>query len=394
MNLPLFALAVAAFGIGTTEFVILGLLPEVAQDLAVTIPAAGMLVSAYALGVAVGGPILAVATARLPRKTTLAWLMALFILGNVGCALAPNYQWLMVARVATAFCHAAFFGIGAVVAGSVVEPHKRAQAMSLMFAGLTLANVLGVPLGTLMGQHLGWRSTFWAVAVIGVLAIGAVLRWVPNLRHTLSGSALGEFRVLRNKPVWLALALSVGASTSMFTVFTYIAPILRDVTGVSPQNVSGVLLLCGVGLTIGNLLGGRLADWRLMPSLIGIFSVLAVVLAAFHFTSAWLWPSVATVVLWGLVSFSAGTPLQARVISQAGDAPSLASTLNIGAFNLGNAIGAWLGGAVITAGGSLQSIPLVAACVTLCALALAVYVAWLDQRGAVVPARLARCEAN
>ena len=394
MNLPLFALAVAAFGIGTTEFVILGLLPEVAQDLAVTIPAAGMLVSAYALGVAVGGPILAVATARLPRKTTLAWLMALFILGNVGCALAPNYQWLMVARVATAFCHAAFFGIGAVVAGSVVEPHKRAQAMSLMFAGLTLANVLGVPLGTLMGQHLGWRSTFWAVAVIGVLAILAVLRWVPNLRHTLSGSALGEFRVLRNKQVWLALALSVVASTSMFTVFTYIAPILRDVTGVSPQNVSGVLLLCGVGLTIGNLLGGRLADWRLMPSLIGIFSVLAVVLAAFHFTSAWLWPSVATVVLWGLVSFSAGTPLQARVISQAGDAPSLASTLNIGAFNLGNAIGAWLGGAVITAGGSLQSIPLVAACVTLCALALAVYVAWLDQRGAMVPAGLARCEAG
>ena len=394
MNLPLFAMAVAAFGIGTTEFVILGLLPEVAQDLAVTIPAAGMLVSAYALGVAVGGPILAVATARLPRKTTLAWLMALFILGNVGCALAPNYQWLMVARVATAFCHAAFFGIGAVVAGSVVEPHKRAQAMSLMFAGLTLANVLGVPLGTLMGQHLGWRSTFWAVAVIGVLAILAVLRWVPNLRHTLSGSALGEFRVLRNKQVWLALALSVVASTSMFTVFTYIAPILRDVTGVSPQNVSGVLLLCGVGLTIGNLLGGRLADWRLMPSLIGIFSVLAVVLVAFHFTSAWLWPSVATVVLWGLVSFSAGTPLQARVISQAGDAPSLASTLNIGAFNLGNAIGAWLGGAVITAGGSLQSIPLVAACVTLCALALAVYVAWLDQRGAVAPAGLAACEAR
>ncbi len=394
MNLPLFALAVAAFGIGTTEFVILGLLPEVAQDLAVTIPAAGMLVSAYALGVAVGGPILAVATAHMPRKATLAWLMALFILGNVGCALAPDYQWLMVARVATSFCHAAFFGIGAVVASSVVEPHRRAQAMSLMFAGLTLANVLGVPLGTLMGQHLGWRSTFWAVAVIGVLAIGAVLRWVPNLRHTLSGSALGEFRVLRNKQVWLALALSVVASTSMFTVFTYIAPILRDVTGVSPQNVSGVLLLCGVGLTIGNLLGGRLADWRLMPSLIGIFSVLAMVLAAFHFTSAWLWPSVATVVVWGLVSFSAGTPLQARVISQAGDAPSLASTLNIGAFNLGNAIGAWLGGAVITAGGSLQSIPLVAACVTLCALALAVYVAWLDQRGAVVPAGLAACEAR
>ena len=394
MNLPLLALAVAAFGIGTTEFVILGLLPEVASDLAVSIPAAGMLVSAYALGVAVGGPILAVATARMPRKTTLAWLMALFILGNVGCALAPNYAWLMVARVATSFCHAAFFGIGAVVAASVVEPHKRAQAMALMFTGLTLANVLGVPLGTLMGQHLGWRSTFWAVAVIGVLAIAAVLRWVPNLRHTLSGSALGEFRVLRNKQVWLALGVTVLASTSMFTVFTYISPILRDVTGVSPKNISGVLLLCGVGLTIGNLLGGRLADWKLMPSLMGIFAVLAVVLATFSFTSALLWPAIATVVVWGMVAFSAGTPLQARVMSQAGDTPSLASTLNIGAFNLGNAIGAWLGGVVIDAGWSLQSIPLVAAGITLAALALTVYTARLDRPPVASRTQLVECEAG
>ena len=390
MNLPLLALAIAAFGIGTTEVVILGLLPEVAGDLSVSIPAAGMLVSAYALGVAVGGPLLAVATARWPRKTTLTWLMVLFIVGNVGCALAPSYAWLMVARVVTSFCHAAFFGIGAVVAASVVEPHKRAQAMALMFTGLTLANVLGVPLGTLLGQHLGWRSTFWAVVVIGVLAVAAVMRWVPHLRHQISGSALGEFRVLRIRQVWLALAVSVLASTSMFTLFTYITPILRDVTGVSPQNVSGVLLLCGVGLTIGNLLGGRLAEWKLLPSLMGIFAVLA----AFSFTSAWLWPAILTVVVWGMVSFAAGTPLQARVVSQAGDAPSLASTLNIGAFNLGNSIGAWLGGAVITAGWSLQSIPLVAACVTLCALALAVYVAWLDQRGAVAPAGLAACEAR
>ena len=168
----------------------------------------------------------------------------------------------------------------------------------------------------------------------------------------------------------------------MFTLFTYITPILRDVTGVSPQNVSGVLLLCGVGLTIGNLLGGRLADWKLLPSLMGIFAVLAGVLAAFSFTSAWLWPAILTVVVWGMVSFAAGTPLQARVVSQAGDAPSLASTLNIGAFNLGNAIGAWLGGAVITAGWSLQAIPLVAAAVTLSALALTAYIAWLDRQPA------------
>lgn len=380
MNLPLLALAVAAFGIGTTEFVILGLLPEMAQDLSVSIPAAGMLVSAYALGVAVGGPILAVATTRMPRKVTLAWLMVLFILGNLGCALAPSYNWLMVARVATAFCHAAFFGIGAVVAASVVAPNKQAQAMSLMFSGLTLANVLGVPLGTLLGQHSGWRSTFWVVAAIGVVALFAVLRWVPKTQHASTGSALGEFRVLKRKHVVLGLSLSVVASTSMFTMFTYIAPILRDVTGVTPEQVSGVLLLCGVGITIGNLLGGRLADWKLLPSLIGIFMVLAVVLAVFSITSAWVWPAVATVVVWGMVSFAVGTPIQARVVSQAGDAPALASTLNIGAFNLGNAIGAWLGGVVISAGWSLQSIPLVAAGVAVGALLLAVYMAWLDKR--------------
>ncbi len=380
MNLPLLALAIAAFGIGTTEFVIMGLLPEVATDLGVTIPAAGMLVSAYALGVAVGGPFLAVATAKLPRKTTLAWLMGLFILGNIGCALAPDYGWLMAARVLTSFCHAAFFGIGAVVATQVVAPHKRAQAMSMMFAGLTLANVLGVPLGTLLGQHTGWRSTFWAVSVIGVLAMAAVLRWVPALRQALSGSALGEFRVLRHTQVWLALGMSMLASTAMFTMFTYITPILRDVTGIAPQNVSYVLLLCGVGLTIGNLLGGRLADWRLMPSLMCIFAAIAVVLATFSATSQWVWPAVATLVLWGVVSFATGAPLQVRVVSQAGDASSLASTLNIGAFNLGNALGAWLGGAAIAANWSLRSLPLLAAGVALAALALTLFSARLEGR--------------
>jgi len=394
MNLPLLALAVAAFGIGTTEFVIMGLLPDVAADLAVSIPSAGMLVSAYALGVAVGGPILAVATARLPRKTTLAWLMALFVLGNVGCALAPNYSWLMVARVVTSFCHAAFFGIGAVVAASVVEPHKRAQAMSLMFAGLTLANVLGVPLGTLLGQHTGWRSTFWAVAVIGVLATLAVLRWVPVLRQTLVGSPLGEFRVLRIKQVWLALGMSVLASTSLFTMFTYITPILSEVTGVAPQNVSGVLLLCGVGLTIGNLLGGRLADWKLMPSLMAIFAALAAVLTTFSYTSAWLWPAIITLMVWGMASFAVGAPLQVRVVSQAGEASSLASTLNIGAFNLGNALGAWLGGAVIDLGWSLQTLPLVSAGVAVCALGLTAYTARLDRRPLALQPAMAGCNPS
>jgi len=265
-RLPLLALAMASFGIGTTEFVIMGLLPDVARDLSVTIPQAGMLVSGYAMGVAVGAPILAIATARLDRRHALLLLMGMFILGNLFCGLAPSYPMLMAARIVTAFCHGAFFGLGAVVAANVVPPQRRAQAMATMFAGLTLANVLGVPFGTALGDAVGWRSTFWVVVGIGVVAATALYVWLPQNMPAPEVSLLQEARMLGRKQVLLAMLISVIASASLFSVFTYITPILENVTGVSSHHVALVLMVFGVGLTFGNILGGRLGDWRLMPA--------------------------------------------------------------------------------------------------------------------------------
>lgn len=385
LPLPLLALAMASFGIGTTEFVIMGLLPEVAADLGVTIPAAGLLVTGYALGVVVGAPIVAVATNALPRKTTLIALAGVFVLGNLLCALAPDYWLLMAARVVTAFCHGAFFGIGAVVAADLVPRRQRARAIALMFAGLTLANVLGVPAGTALGQALGWRSTFWAVVLIGLAAVAALALWVPaGLPHRPS-RLMREFRVLGNRQVLLAMGMSVVSSASLFSVFTYIAPLLREATGLTPGAVTYVLLLFGVGITLGNFLGGRLADWKLMPSLIGIFISLALVLAVFVYSSQETVPAIATVFLWGLLAFALVSPLQTRVVDTAQEAPNLASTLNQGAFNLGNATGAWIGGGALTLGLTYDALPWVGAGLAVLALALCRLSQRLDRRPAAAP---------
>jgi DHA1 family inner membrane transport protein len=387
MRLPLFALAVASFGIGTTEFVIMGLLLDVARDLQVTVPQAGMLVSGYALGVTVGAPILAIATARLPRRMALLGLMGLFILGNLLCAVAPGYWLLMGARVVTSFCHGAFFGLGAVVAAEVVPPRQRAQAIALMFAGLTLANVLGVPFGTALGQALGWRATFWAVVGIGVAAGVALYLWLPRNLTVSTGGLLREVRALRQPQVLLAMLISALASASLFSVFTYIAPILEQVTGIAPAGVTWVLLIFGVGLTLGNLAGGRLADWRLMPTVIAIFIALTVVLVVFTQSSAALWPAVVTIFLWGVLVFALVSPLQMRVVNEATEAPNLASTINQGAFNLGNATGAWVGGLAITYGISYADIPWVGAALALVALGFTLFSYSLDRRAAIeVPA--------
>lgn len=382
MPLSLLALAVAAFGIGTTEFVIMGLLPEVAEDLGVSIPSAGMLISGYALGVVVGAPVLAVLTARLARKTALLLLMVMFILGNALCALSADYILLMAARVFTAFCHGTFFGIGSVVAAELVPRNRRAQAVALMFTGLTLANVLGVPFGTALGQAAGWRATFWCVVLIGIAALAAIALLVPAPRGHKPASLLQEMKVLRKPQVILAMLISILSSAGLFTVFTYIAPILREVTGVSPSGVTWVLVLLGVGLTLGNLLGGRLADWKLMPSLIGIFATTAVVVTSFSVTSQWLVPAVATIFLWGLSAFAVGSPLQYRVVSEAGEAPNLPAILNQGAFNLGNAAGAWLGALVIDRGLGYAAIPLAAGGVVALALVLTVVSKLLEDRDA------------
>ena len=381
MPIALYALTAGAFGIGVTEFVIMGLLPDVALDLGVSTPAAGMLVSGYAIGVVVGAPVLAVLTARLPRKPALIGLMTLFILGNALCALAPTYGLLMAARVVTAFCHAAFFGIGAVVAADLVPREKRAQAMALMFTGLTFANVLGVPLGTALGQAAGWRATFWVVTLIGMLAVTALAAWLPSrLPLQKGGSLVSEFRSLAKAPVQMALLISTLGSISLFTVFTYIAYILRDVTGFSAASTSWVLLLFGLGITVGGLAGGRLADWRLLPALGGLFAALAVVLAAFSWTSHFQVATLVTIFIWGALSFATVPATQMRVIDRAHKAPNLASTLNQGAFNLGNALGAWVGGSMIGAGLPLTALPLVGAGVALLALGVVAASMALDRR--------------
>jgi DHA1 family inner membrane transport protein len=383
MPLPLLALAIASFGIGTTEFVIMGLLPEVARDLRVSIPSAGLLVTGYALGVVVGAPIIAVLTSRLPRKPALLGMVGMFILGNLLCAIAPNYALLMAARVVTAFCHGAFFGIGSVVAADLVPPNKRAGAIALMFAGLTLANVLGVPFGTALGQDFGWRATFWAVVVIGLISAGAIAVWVPANIPMKPANLMQEVGVLRKVQVILAMAISVLASASLFSVFTYITPILENVTGLAPHWVTGVLLVFGVGLTVGNLLGGRLADWKLMPSLLVTFVVLVVVLVAFVFTSREVGAAGATGLVWGILAFALVPLLQLRVVDKAVEAPNLASTLNQGAFNLGNASGAWLGGIPILLGAGYDTIPWLGAGIALVALALSVLSDRLERRDAL-----------
>jgi len=360
MPVSLLALALSAFAIGTTEFVIMGLLPNVANDLQVTIPLAGWLISGYALGVAIGAPIMAVLTAKLPRKKTLLLLMTIFIVGNLMCALSYSYGFLMLARVITALCHGAFFGIGAVVAANLVAPNRRASAVALMFTGLTLANVLGVPLGTALGQALGWRSTFWAVAIIGVASLFALYKKLPDTKDEEPTDLRKEMGALRGLGLWLSLSITVFFSAAMFALFTYIAPMLTEITGVSEHGVSWTLLLIGLGLTIGNVLGGRLADWRLGATLTLIFLLIAIFSALFSWTSVNLLAAEMTLFFWAMVSFAAVPALQINVVTYGKNAPNLVSTLNIAAFNVGNALGAWVGGAVIARGLGLTAVPLAA----------------------------------
>lgn len=381
MPLPILALAIASFCIGTTEFVIMGLLPEVAADLGVSIPSAGLLVTGYALGVVIGAPIIAIATASLPRKPVLIGLAMLFVVGNLFCAIAPNYWMLMIARVVTAFGHGAFFGIGSVVAANLVPRHKRASAIALMFAGLTLANILGVPAGTALGEVYGWRATFFAVVAIGVAAVIAIIALVPSSKNEPKGSGiLSEVKVLGKLQVWLAMVISALASASLFAVFTYIKPILTDVSGISTSAVTWVLLLFGAGMTVGNVIGGKLADWKLMPTVIGTLIALVLTHVILAEISGLPTAIIITVFFWGVLTFIIVPPLQMRVVESADEAPNLAATLNQGAFNVGNASGAWIGGAALTLGVPYQYLPFVGAALALMGLAVAVWSTMLDRK--------------
>ena len=324
----------------------MGLLPEVATDLSVTIPQAGWLVTGYALAVAIGAPVMAIATAKLKRRTALIALMAFFIAGNLLCALASDYWVLMIARVVTALCHGAFFGIGSVVAASLVAEDRKARAVALMFTGLTLANVLGVPTGTAIGQAFGWRSTFWVVTAIGVVTIAGLIAILPRDKQETQSSILREIAALKNVRLWMALSVTIFFAASMFTLFTYIAPLLRNVTGISPEGVTWTLFLIGIGLTVGNLIGGKLADWRLGATLVSVFAVIALTSAVFFYTSRFVIPAEITLFLWAAATFAAVPALQVGVVGFGKDAPNLVSTINIGAFNTGNALGAWVGGMI------------------------------------------------
>jgi MFS transporter, DHA1 family, inner membrane transport protein len=361
INPPLVALSIGAFGIGVTEFAPMGMLPGIAADLDVSIPTAGLLVSAYAIGVLIGAPLMTLTTARVPRRYLLVGLMAIFTLGNLLSALATDYTTLLMARVVTSLNHGAFFGIGAVVAASVVPPDKRAGAVAAMFMGLTIATIGGVPLATWFGETFGWRTAFWGITALGALAMVSLWWALPDIAAPKGDGMMAEIRVLGRAPVLAALALTVVGSSAMFTVFTYISHILREATGASTTFVTAMLVLFGVGLTLGNIWGGKAADRSVDRTLIVSLGVLIAVLIAFAFLMRWPLFSAIAILIWGAASFALVPPLQTRVMEAAKGAPNLASAVNIGAFNFGNAIGAVLGGAVINAGLGYPAISLAGA---------------------------------
>lgn len=386
MPIALYALTAGAFGIGVTEFVIMGLLLEVSADLGISIAAAGLLISGYALGVVGGAPLMTTFTARWPRKTVLLGLMVIFTLGNAACALAPSYGLLMAARVLTAFAHGTFFGVGSVVATSLVPADRKASAIAIMFTGLTIANILGVPFGTWLGQQLGWRATFWAVTLVGIAALAIIAAFVPKDEAAPEESDWrADLKAMAQRPVLLGLMTTVLGFAGVFAIFTYIAPILTKVTGLAETSVSPILLMFGGGLIVGNLIGGKLADRYLVPSVIGSMLVLAIVLGLMSFA---IHDGIAAgifVFLLGAAGFATVPPLQMWVLERAsGAGQSLASSLNIAAFNLGNALGAWAGGATIDYGPGLTAIPLVAMLMPIGALAIAFWSLRLDRKEAAL----------
>jgi MFS transporter, DHA1 family, inner membrane transport protein len=381
MPLALLALAIGAFGIGTTEFVITGLLPQVADDYGVSIPTAGLLVTGYALGVVVGAPLMTVLGTKVSRKRMLMLLMGLFIAGNLLSAVAPVFTVMLIGRVVASLAHGAFFGIGSVVAADLVAPDRKAGAIAMMFTGLTVANVVGVPLGTLVGQHVGWRVTFGIVAALGVVGLLGIALLVPELPRPEGVRLRHEIAALKSVQVLLAMAMTVLGFGGVFAAITYIAPMMTRVAGFAGGSVTWLLVLFGLGMVGGNLVGGRFADRALMPMLYVSLGGLAVVLALFTFTAHHKILAAVTIPLIGALGFATVPPLQKRVLDQAHGAPTLASAVNIGAFNLGNALSAWLGGLVIAGGLGYTAPNWVGALMAAAALLLALVSAALERRG-------------
>ncbi|KES08537.1 MFS transporter [Streptomyces toyocaensis] len=381
MPLALLALAVVAFGLGTTEFATMGLLPQIADGVGVSVPDAGNLVSAYALGVVVGAPVLTGIGARVPHKRLLLLLTGLFVVGNIASALAPTYGTLFAARLLTGLPHGALFGVGAVVASRLVAPGRAARAVSRMFLGLTVANIVGVPAGTALGQQLGWRSAFLAIAVIGLAALAALALFVPHQPRGGQSGIRHEVRAMGNLQVVIGLAVAVVGFGGFFAVYSYLVPVLTNVTGLSDSSITLVLALYGVGMTLGTLIAGPLTDRALRPTLYAGLALLAGALVTFSFTVHSTWPALVTITFIGALGSFITTPVQMLLMAKAKDAPTMAAASNHSAFNLANAGGAWLGGLALSAGWGWTSPALVGAALAVAGLGLAVTGGLLNRDG-------------
>ncbi|WP_310631167.1 MULTISPECIES: MFS transporter [unclassified Paraburkholderia] len=371
--LSLLALAIGAFSIGTTEFSPMGLLPVIAEGVHVSIPTAGMLITTYAIGVMAGAPLMTLALSRWSRRGALILLMSLFTIGNLLSAFSSDYTTLLLARLVTSLNHGAFFGLGSLVAASVVPRHKQASAVATMFMGLTIANIGGVPAATWLGQTIGWRMAFAATAGLGVLTMLILRVALPKGEAGQAPNLRGELKVLTRPAVLTAMATTVLGAGGMFTLYTYIAPTLEQITGASPTFVTAMLVLVGVGFSIGNAAGGKLADRSLNGSLVVFLTLLVAIMLAFPLLAKTHLGAAFAVVVWGLATFAVVPPLQMRVMRAAAEAPGLASSVNVGAFNLGNAVGAAAGGAAISAGFSYAAVPVVGALIAVSGLALVLF---------------------
>ncbi|MGW8397355.1 MFS transporter [Streptomyces lydicus] len=380
MPLALLALAIGAFGIGTTEFAVMGLLPDMAAGFGVSIPLAGYATTVYALGVVIGAPLMTALGTRFTRKQMLTLLMGLFIVGNLLTGLAPNFWIMLVGRIVAAFTHGAFFGIGALVAADLVAPQKRATAISLMFSGLTIANVVGVPAGTMLSQQSGWRTTFYAITALGVIGLLGIIKLIPAHQAKAASPIGKELAVFRNPQVGLAMLMTILGFGGVFAAVTYLASMMTKVTGFAPSSVIWLTAIFGLGMVGGNLVSGRFTDRAMMPMLYVSMTGLALSLAAFNFTAHNKAAATVTIALIGIFGFATVPPLQKRVMDQAASAPTLASAGNIAAFNFGNALAAWLGGLVISAGLGYTAPNWVGALMTVVALGVAIFASLLERR--------------
>ncbi|TQL17779.1 DHA1 family inner membrane transport protein [Zymomonas mobilis] len=359
MPIALLALAIGAFGLGTTETIVMGILPELSHDLHVSIAKAGLLVSGYAIGVTIASPLMAIMTNRYSRRQTLLFMMAIFVLGNICSALAPDYQLLMASRVLTSLSHGTFYGAASIVACQIVPPQKRAEALSIVYIGLTLAMVLGVPLGTLVAQFTSWRVSFWLISAVGSLAWISIWCLIPQDVQTANAPRLyDQFRSLTHPMVIIMMLVSMCTAAGMFGIFTYITPFLEIRTALSAHATDLVLLLIGAGLCLGNLLGGRLADWKMLPSCGGLLGIAIIIQLLLVPASLHVWSAALLFFLWGIFIYAPMAPLQSYVVTCAEAAPNIAAAVNQSAFNLGNAIGSWAGSLIIGASAAYSYLPL------------------------------------